>query len=162
MKTISYALLALLALFPVACSEADGAELFTSDQAKDLAHEFSRYVQDGEFDKAADLCQMPFLYRGRPWENKIGERLKERQAEIMDGLNKASELEILSSHDLRKGKWPRKRVVPDEEREDKIRELGLNDDGYLVRAYEGNHEGVLFVLNPKPDATGLMVAGIHP
>jgi hypothetical protein len=156
----------LIALAPFfllsSCGDSVDDAMFSSDNAKAIVQEFVNALESGNLAGAAKLCATPFSFRGEVWEGSLEENLKARRSDILIALGKATSVEVYSYRDLMAGRWPRARVVPENERSSEARDLGLRDEGFLVLTFEERRPGTEIAVNADSTGTQLRITGVTP
>jgi hypothetical protein len=152
-----------LSVLAAACGDGhEAVQLFSHGQARDIAESFRAHWAAGEVQHLLGLCRAPFQFRSRTWKDtaEIAKNLPLSGGQLVDEFKDSDSFEVFSYLDLEAGRWPRGENVPEAQRARRLKDLGVDPEGFVVRIYKESRRGVLLVLNLDQGAR-LLVQGVH-
>lgn len=142
----------LLPLFLVACGEDPPEGFYNEQDAVTVAREITTAWAKGDVATVQRFVRPPFLFGRRTWQtaelikaNLPGQVGDQR---LKDAAGRLDKFEAFSHWTLMKGKWPRKRKVPEADRPKELERLGVLEGGFLVRVFAERGRSWLLILNP--------------
>ena len=160
--SIGYRSVLTLLVVLAACGDEDPTTPESRQEALRLAQSFAVAVAAGNWKDATEEARAPFVFRGRTWKNEaeLTKNLPPQLALLKDEIAGSEEVEVFSSADLLRGRWPRGETISEGQRVDRMEKLGVQTGGFIVRLSRESKKGVLLVMNLE-GGTRLRVRGLH-